>query len=117
MRLTVLGAAREVTGSCYLVETATARFLVDCGLRQGGREAQGRNRRPFEFDPSTLDFVLLNWVAGFRKPPSRVLVTHGEAATPPEPGAMIEWPPRRPSNVSTVGGHQTDSNRRHAGEN
>jgi metallo-beta-lactamase family protein len=59
VRLTVLGAAREVTGSCYLVETATARFLVDCGLRQGGREAQGRNRRPFEFDPSTLDFVLL----------------------------------------------------------
>lgn len=59
MKLTVLGAAREVTGSCYLVETSSMRFLVDCGMLQGGREADSRNRQPFAFDPATLDFVLL----------------------------------------------------------
>lgn len=59
MKVTVFGAAREVTGSCYLFETAGARFLVDCGMFQGGREASGRNRQPFGFDPRTLDFVLL----------------------------------------------------------
>ncbi|MBV2185822.1 MAG: MBL fold metallo-hydrolase [Rhizobium sp.] len=59
MKLTVLGAAREVTGSCYLVETRSMRFLVDCGMLQGGREADSRNRQPFAFDPATLDFVLL----------------------------------------------------------
>ena len=32
MRLSFLGAAEEVTGSCYLVETGSARFIVDCGL-------------------------------------------------------------------------------------
>lgn len=59
MKLTFLGAAREVTGSCYLIETGTARFMVDCGMFQGGREAPARNRRPFSLDPGTLDFVLL----------------------------------------------------------
>ena len=59
MKLTFLGAAREVTGSCYLVEAAGTRFLVDCGLFQGGREAHGKNRRAFSFDPRDIDFVLL----------------------------------------------------------
>lgn len=59
MRLTFLGAAREVTGSCYLIETRTLRFLVECGMVQGGRTADARNRRSFAFDPKMLDFVLL----------------------------------------------------------
>lgn len=59
MNITFLGAAREVTGSCYLVETTDTRFLVDCGMVQGGREAPARNRKPFAFDPKSIDFVLL----------------------------------------------------------
>lgn len=59
MKITFLGAAREVTGSCHLIETDTVRFLVDCGMHQGGRQASARNRRPFGFDPGELDFVLL----------------------------------------------------------
>ncbi|KZC27968.1 MULTISPECIES: MBL fold metallo-hydrolase RNA specificity domain-containing protein [Rhodanobacter] len=59
MQITFLGAAREVTGSCFLIETTTTRFLVDCGMFQGGREAAQRNRQAFGFDPSTIDFVLL----------------------------------------------------------
>ena len=35
MKLTFLGAAREVTGSCTLVEAAGHRFVVDCGMEQG----------------------------------------------------------------------------------
>ena len=58
MKLTFLGAAREVTGSRYLVEADGARFLVDCGLFQGGRESREKNRRAFSFDPRSIDFVL-----------------------------------------------------------
>lgn len=44
MKITPLGAAGgEVTGSCYLVETAQARVLVDCGLFQGGQRADRLN--------------------------------------------------------------------------
>ena len=59
MQLSFLGAAREVTGSCFLVEADGIRFLVDCGMVQGGREAAARNREPFGFDPASIDFVLL----------------------------------------------------------
>ncbi len=59
MQLSFLGAAREVTGSCFMVEAVGIRFLVDCGMVQGGREAPARNREPFRFDPASVDFVLL----------------------------------------------------------
>lgn len=59
MRLGFLGAAGEVTGSCFLLQGAGARFLVDCGMVQGGREAAARNRKAFDFDPASIDFVLL----------------------------------------------------------
>ncbi|WP_296894282.1 MBL fold metallo-hydrolase [Thiobacillus sp.] len=59
MKLTFLGAAREVTGSSYLLEADGVRFLVDCGMFQGGREARDKNRRAFSFDPRTIDFVIL----------------------------------------------------------
>ncbi|HSW52261.1 MAG TPA: MBL fold metallo-hydrolase, partial [Sulfuricaulis sp.] len=59
MKLTFLGAAREVTGSSYLVEADGVRFLVDCGMFQGGREARDKNRLAFSFDPESIDFVLL----------------------------------------------------------
>ncbi len=58
VKLTFLGAAGEVTGSCYLVDTGKTRFLVDCGMFQGGRSADHKNRR-FGFDPRRIDFVLL----------------------------------------------------------
>lgn len=59
MKITFHGAAQEVTGSCFLVETEETRFLVDCGMHQGGRKASARNDQPFAFDPKSIDFVLL----------------------------------------------------------
>ena len=58
-QLTFLGGTNEVTGSCYLVETEETRFLVDCGMFQGGSEAEIKNRSALSFDPETIDFVLL----------------------------------------------------------
>jgi len=59
VKLTFLGAAREVTGSCYLVETVDSRFLVDCGMFQGGKEARRKNQEALDFDIRGIDFVLL----------------------------------------------------------
>lgn len=59
MKITFCGAAGEVTGSCYLVDTGEARFLVDCGMFQGGRDADLKNQKFPTFDPKSIDFVLV----------------------------------------------------------
>lgn len=59
MQITFNGATGEVTGSCYLVDTGDVRFLVDCGMFQGGHEADLKNQRFPQFDPKSIDFVLL----------------------------------------------------------
>lgn len=59
IRLQFHGAAGEVTGSCLLVRTPGCRFLVDCGMFQGGRDAEYKNRAALSFDLQSLDFVLL----------------------------------------------------------
>ncbi len=60
MRTSFLGAAREVTGSCFPVGSGRPRLLVDCGLFQGGSEALAKDRAALDFDVSALDFMLLN---------------------------------------------------------
>lgn len=57
-RITFLGAARNVTGSRYLVELGKTRVLVDCGLHQE-REHKDRDFRPFPTPPERLHSVVL----------------------------------------------------------
>ena len=59
MKITFLGATKTVTGSNYLVEAAGKKFLVDCGMWQGKAEQEMENAQEFEFDPTTIDFMLL----------------------------------------------------------
>ncbi len=59
MNITFHGAAQSVTGSCFLVEAHGCRFLIDCGMAQGGRAADEHNEKAFAFDPAQIDFVVL----------------------------------------------------------
>ena len=59
MEIHFLGGATTVTGSQFLLVTARARVLVDCGMFQGSPNESIRNRIPFDFEPSELDAVLL----------------------------------------------------------
>ena len=58
MRLRFIGAAGQVTGSCYLLEAAGQRVLVDCGAYQE-RPSLDRNWDPFPVDPASVDVLLL----------------------------------------------------------
>jgi metallo-beta-lactamase family protein len=60
MQITFCGAAETVTGSCHLVETDGLKILLDCGLFQGRREVEDRNRESFPFKPEEIDVVLLS---------------------------------------------------------
>jgi len=59
MKISFHGTARQVTGSCHLVEAAGRRILVDCGLFQGFKNLRERNRKTFPVRPNTIDTVLL----------------------------------------------------------
>jgi metallo-beta-lactamase family protein len=60
MKITPLGAAGgEVTGSCYLVEAAPARVVVDCGLFQGGPRSDALNHAPLPEAAAQAAAILL----------------------------------------------------------
>ncbi len=60
-KITFLGAAREVTGSCHLLETGGGnRILLDCGMHQGGDAVKRIQDEVFAFDPATIDAVVLS---------------------------------------------------------
>ena len=56
MKITFIGATHEVTGSCYYLEAAGKKFLVDCGMEQGPDYYENRD---IPVSPGELDFVLL----------------------------------------------------------
>lgn len=56
MKIIFLGATHEVTGSCYYLEGAGRKFLVDCGMEQGPNYYENEE---LPVAPGDLDFVLL----------------------------------------------------------
>ncbi|MDP2719397.1 MAG: MBL fold metallo-hydrolase [Dehalococcoidia bacterium] len=59
IKLKFAGAAGNVTGSRYIVEANTARFMVDCGLYQE-RAFKNRNWESFLLPPDSVDALLLS---------------------------------------------------------
>lgn len=60
MRITFLGAAREVTGSMHLIEVNERRVLLECGLYQGRRADTYERNLNFPFDPASIDALVLS---------------------------------------------------------
>ena len=56
MKLSFLGAARQVTGSCYLIEVGGKKVLIDCGMEQG---PQIYEQQSFKVNPSDVYCVFL----------------------------------------------------------
>ncbi|MBO4318003.1 MAG: MBL fold metallo-hydrolase [Mailhella sp.] len=59
MKIQFLGAAHEVTGSCYVIEAAGHCFAVDCGMHQGGKTSDDRNRQTKLYRAAEVEFILL----------------------------------------------------------
>ncbi len=56
MNIAFLGAAEQVTGSCYLLKVGNYKILIDCGMKQGSDAKDGQG---FEFNPRDIDYVFL----------------------------------------------------------
>jgi len=60
IKVTCLGGAGTVTGSCFLLETLQGlKCLVDCGMFQGGRNLEEQNHQPWGFEPQSIERVFL----------------------------------------------------------
>lgn len=59
MKIVFLGGTETVTGSKYLIETATTRLLVDCGLFQGYKWLRKRNWQPIPLGIEAVDGIVL----------------------------------------------------------
>lgn len=58
-KITFLGGAGTVTGSKILIENASKKILVDCGLFQGLKELRQKNWEPFPLEASSIHEVIL----------------------------------------------------------
>ncbi len=56
MKLTFLGAAHEVTGSCFFLEANDKNLLIDCGMEQG---ADIYENQEIPINTAEIDYVLL----------------------------------------------------------
>jgi len=58
--MTIHGAARTVTGSCFEMRTGESKVLIDCGLFQGSRTLEALNYQALGFDPQSIGAVILS---------------------------------------------------------
>lgn len=93
MKITLYGAAGGVTGTAYHLQTGMSGILIDCGMFQGGREADALNSSPPPVDFAELDAIVLTHAhldhcgrlplavkAGFRSPVYATPATIGIAS-------------------------------------
>jgi metallo-beta-lactamase family protein len=60
MHLTFSGAAREVTGSCHILEVGGRSLLLDCGLFQGHRDVSRRKNEVLPLPVDQIEAVVLS---------------------------------------------------------
>jgi metallo-beta-lactamase family protein len=59
LNLTFCTGVGTVTGANFLLESDKTKILVDCGLIQGSQNADEENRKDFQYDPASIDFLFI----------------------------------------------------------
>lgn len=57
--ITFCGGVEQVTGSNFLLNTGESNILIDCGLSQGGSDAENKNWEPFPYQPKDIAFLVV----------------------------------------------------------
>lgn len=60
MEVTFVGAAREVTGSCHVLQVGGKTVLLDCGMFQGARQESNEKNRALPVPVAQIDAVVLS---------------------------------------------------------
>ncbi|MEK7641853.1 MAG: MBL fold metallo-hydrolase [Patescibacteria group bacterium] len=57
--ITFFTGVSTVTGANFLLDTGSSRILIDCGMVQGERFATEENAKPFGYDVSSIDALII----------------------------------------------------------
>ncbi len=59
-KLIFYGGAGSVTGSNFMLDTGSSKYLIDCGFEQGSREKEEENYKPFAYDPKSCSHLFIS---------------------------------------------------------
>ncbi|MCC7004313.1 MBL fold metallo-hydrolase, partial [Candidatus Nomurabacteria bacterium] len=59
LEVTFYGGVGKVTGANFMLRGEKTNILVDCGLVQGSKICDEENRKPFAYDPKSVDFLFV----------------------------------------------------------
>ncbi len=119
MKITLLGAAGDVTGSAYLVQTSRSTVLVDFGMFQGGPELEAKNILPDQLTISELDAVVLTHAHldhSGRLPLLAVAGYRGPVYATPATIEMASLILRDSAKIQESDAHRANRKRRQAGQ-
>ncbi len=119
MKITLLGAAGDVTGSAYLVQTSRSTVLVDFGMFQGGPELEAKNILPDQLTISELDAVVLTHAHldhSGRLPLLAVAGYRGPVFATPATIEMASLILRDSAKIQESDAHRANRKRRQAGQ-
>lgn len=81
VKIRFLGAAGQVTGSCYMVTAGKEKIIIDCGLFQGGHDTFMMNYAAFSFRPEDISCVILSHAHADHSGRLPLLAKHGFTGT------------------------------------
>ena len=59
LQIIFYGGVGTVTGANFLLSSPKTKILIDCGLLQGTPDAFVENKRPFDYDVKSMDFLFI----------------------------------------------------------
>ena len=59
LKISFFGGVETPTGSNFLIEDSSTKLLVDCGLFQGCRMCEDKNRENFPFEPRSINYLFV----------------------------------------------------------
>lgn len=59
LKLTFYGGVGATTGANIMLNFASHKILIDCGILQGAKNSEVKNSEPFKYNPAEVDFLLI----------------------------------------------------------
>ena len=60
IKILFAGGAGTATGSNFILQVGKLNIMIDCGLYQGEKVSESKNREDFSYDPKKIDILFVS---------------------------------------------------------